>query len=736
MADDLPNKFDVIVIGTGMPESILAAAFSRIGQTVLHIDRNDYYSGQWASFNLEGIEKWQKQVNGEEGLVHPEVDLPSLLKDGEKTQILGLMDNSYSNVKIVFSAKNSDDVGIHEGIGDHEENISKSSENKADKVNIDKDQADNKTKEEGIGKEWLEKPDRELKEEGNKENQDKDCDYTSSTETGDTPVKGESTDTSEEQHTECEASSASTEKEDVEVDSCGTETKMTECEKWTEDKLRREWRRFNLDLAPRLLYCGGKMVELLITSDIAKYCEFKTVTRMLTLLKGKLEKVPCSRADVFSSKEVSMLDKRMLMKFLTFCAEYDKHPEDYQDFADKPYLEYLEHKKLSGNVRHFVQHSIAMVTDKATTAEGLQKTQKFLMSLGRYGNTAFLWPLYGSGEMPQSFCRMSAVFGGTYCLRMTASSIIVDSDNRCTGIINTEGQRIDCRWLIMEQSYAPEGYLHITSQRQLCRCILVTDKSILPTQDSNQLSLLQLPDPNNPDYPTIIMELPSTAMACPQGLYVVHLTKEIPLSHSNPEEALKYAVSSLFAEEGEHSSEKPSILWSLYFTQTFCDNSVPSDSKPDNVIITSGPGVERDLDNTVTEAQGIFENLMPEEEFLPRPPNPEDIIYIDEEETTANQNAENQSDFSSEKTDQSEGKVHRTDQSEGKVHKTDQSDSDVTSEQAENKTAHSEEKHSDSTEQEKSGKSLEQCLTGDEEKNEQKNINIPQESEDKHDKET
>lgn len=68
---------------------------------------------------------------------------------------------------------------------------------------------------------------------------------------------------------------------------------------WTKSALKKEWRKFNLDLAPRLLYCRGSMVELLITSDIAKYCEFKTVTRMLTLLNGKLEKVPCSRADVF-----------------------------------------------------------------------------------------------------------------------------------------------------------------------------------------------------------------------------------------------------------------------------------------------------------------------------------------------------------------------------------------------------------------------------------------------------
>ena len=33
------------------------------------------------------------------------------------------------------------------------------------------------------------------------------------------------------------------------------------------------------------------MVELLITSDIAKYCEFKTVTRVLTVIDGKVEKV-------------------------------------------------------------------------------------------------------------------------------------------------------------------------------------------------------------------------------------------------------------------------------------------------------------------------------------------------------------------------------------------------------------------------------------------------------------
>lgn len=40
--------------------------------------------------------------------------------------------------------------------------------------------------------------------------------------------------------------------------------------------------------------------------------------------------VPCSRADVFNSKQLTMVEKRMLMKFLTFCMEYEKHPDQYK----------------------------------------------------------------------------------------------------------------------------------------------------------------------------------------------------------------------------------------------------------------------------------------------------------------------------------------------------------------------------------------------------------------------
>ena len=44
---------------------------------------------------------------------------------------------------------------------------------------------------------------------------------------------------------------------------------------WTKDKIINASRHFNLDLVPRLLYARGAMVDLLISSNISRYTEFK-----------------------------------------------------------------------------------------------------------------------------------------------------------------------------------------------------------------------------------------------------------------------------------------------------------------------------------------------------------------------------------------------------------------------------------------------------------------------------
>ena len=97
--------FQVIVIGTGLEESIVAAAAARNGHTVLHIDTNDYYGSQWSAFTFDSLQKWA-HTEGSESRVQDAVketlsDLSSFLKEGETLVAVSAdrSESSFSDVK-------------------------------------------------------------------------------------------------------------------------------------------------------------------------------------------------------------------------------------------------------------------------------------------------------------------------------------------------------------------------------------------------------------------------------------------------------------------------------------------------------------------------------------------------------------------------------------------------------------------------------------------------------------
>jgi RAB protein geranylgeranyltransferase component A len=58
----------------------------------------------------------------------------------------------------------------------------------------------------------------------------------------------------------------------------------------------------------------------------------------------------------------------------------------------------------------------------------------------RFGNTPFLWSMYGAGELPQAFCRLCAVFGGTYYLGRKIQGVVVSADGKTAEAIVAEGE--------------------------------------------------------------------------------------------------------------------------------------------------------------------------------------------------------------------------------------------------------------------------------------------------------
>nr|CAD7197565.1 unnamed protein product [Timema douglasi] len=337
----------------------------------------------------------------------------------------------------------------------------------------------------------------------------------------------------------------------------------------------------------------------------------------------------------------------------------------FPEYADKTFVEYLKSKKLTPNLVHYVLYAIAMATDKTPCLEGVARTQRFLNSLGRYGNTPFLWPMYGSGELPQCFCRLCAVFGGLYHLKRTADALIIKTDegskSQCVSIVSGN-QRLDTANVIFGVGHALPQFLKNVPTQGISRGIFVTDRSILPSE-KEALTLLQFPPVGGVGEPVTIIEVGPSTNACPAGLYVVHMTCK---QQTSAKEDLQPVVAKLFStdvdnfhqtrvsadtptthtqvgsggEEGEFEKTsiveqdlvKPQVLWCLYFNCLDTSSTDLSSNTPAKVYLCSGPELDLDFEFAVQQARDIFGKMYPDLEFLPRAPDPEDIVLEGEEE--------------------------------------------------------------------------------------------------------
>ncbi|XP_077744672.1 rab proteins geranylgeranyltransferase component A 1 isoform X2 [Canis aureus] len=591
MADNLPSEFDVIVIGTGLPESIIAAACSRSGQRVLHVDSRSYYGGNWASFSFSGILSWLKEYQENSDIVNEGPAWQEQILENEEAIALSRKDKTIQHVEVFCYASQD----LHEEV----EEAGALQKNHASVI------SENPT--EAVHSAYLPSEDESLCIASCEmlTEQTPSSDLESALEISNVKVTGE-TEKHDDKTCMKSASEEETSKNVPTTEGTALQPKKTRI---TYSQIIKEGRRFNIDLVSKLLYSRGLLIDLLIKSN-----------------------VPCSRADVFNSKQLTMVEKRMLMKFLTFCMEYEKHPDEYKAYEEITFSEYLKTQKLTPNLQYFVLHSIAMTSETASnTIDGLKATKNFLHCLGRYGNTPFLFPLYGQGELPQCFCRMCAVFGGIYCLRHSVQCLVVDKESRkCKAIIDQFGQRIISKHFLVEDSYFSENTCSHVQYRQISRSVLITDRSVLKTDSDQQISILTVPGEEPGTFAVRVIELCSSTMTCMKGTYLVHLTCT---SSKTAREDLEPVVQKLFTpytetETENEEVEKPRLLWALYFNMR--DSSDVSRNSyndlPSNVYVCSGPDSGLGNDNAVKQAETLFQLICPNEDFCPPPPNPEDII--------------------------------------------------------------------------------------------------------------
>uniref|UniRef100_A0A8C0K6Z5 Rab proteins geranylgeranyltransferase component A n=1 Tax=Canis lupus dingo TaxID=286419 RepID=A0A8C0K6Z5_CANLU len=583
-----------------LPESIIAAACSRSGQRVLHVDSRSYYGGNWASFSFSGILSWLKEYQENSDIVNEGPAWQEQILENEEAIALSRKDKTIQHVEVFCYASQD----LHEEV----EEAGALQKNHASVI------SENPT--EAVHSAYLPSEDESLCIASCEmlTEQTPSSDLETALEISNVKVTGE-TEKHDDKTCMKSASEEETSKNVPTTEGTALQPKKTRI---TYSQIIKEGRRFNIDLVSKLLYSRGLLIDLLIKSNVSRYAEFKNITRILAFREGRVEQVPCSRADVFNSKQLTMVEKRMLMKFLTFCMEYEKHPDEYKAYEEITFSEYLKTQKLTPNLQYFVLHSIAMTSETASnTIDGLKATKNFLHCLGRYGNTPFLFPLYGQGELPQCF--------------------LIDKNEKDKNeiysrfaIIDQFGQRIISKHFLVEDSYFSENTCSHVQYRQISRSVLITDRSVLKTDSDQQISILTVPGEEPGTFAVRVIELCSSTMTCMKGTYLVHLTCT---SSKTAREDLEPVVQKLFTpytetETENEEVEKPRLLWALYFNMR--DSSDVSRNSyndlPSNVYVCSGPDSGLGNDNAVKQAETLFQLICPNEDFCPPPPNPEDII--------------------------------------------------------------------------------------------------------------
>uniref|UniRef100_A0A452RSB6 Rab proteins geranylgeranyltransferase component A n=1 Tax=Ursus americanus TaxID=9643 RepID=A0A452RSB6_URSAM len=538
--------------------------------------KRNYYGGNWASFSFSGILSWLKEYQENSDIVNESPTWQEQILENEEAIALSRKDKTIQHVEVFCYASQDLHEDVEEAGALQKNHASVISGNPTEAAHS----AYQPSEDESLCTVSCEMP----------TEQTPSSDQETALEINDGEVTGEN-----EKHYDdkTRVKSASEEETSENVPTAEDTALQPKKNRITYSQIIKEGRRFNIDL---------------------------------------VSKVPCSRADVFNSKQLTMVEKRMLMKFLTFCMEYEKHPDEYKAYEEITFSEYLKTQKLTPNLQYFVLHSIAMTSETASnTVDGLKATKNFLHCLGRYGNTPFLFPLYGQGELPQCFCRMCAVFGGIYCLRHSVQCLVVDKESRkCKAIIDQFGQRIISKHFLVEDSYFSENTCSHVQYRQISRSVLITDRSVLKTDSDQQISILTVPGEEPGTFAVRVIELCPSTMTCMKGTYLVHLTCT---TSKTAREDLEPVVQKLFTPYTEteienEEVEKPRLLWALYFNMR--DSSDVSRNSyndlPSNVYVCSGPDCGLGNDNAVKQAERLFQLICPNEDFCPPPPNPEDII--------------------------------------------------------------------------------------------------------------
>ncbi|KAI8968045.1 GDP dissociation inhibitor [Mycotypha africana] len=301
-------------------------------------------------------------------------------------------------------------------------------------------------------------------------------------------------------------------------------------------------RDYNIDLIPKFMMANGEIVRFLTHTDVTRYLEFKQIAGSFVYKDGKICKVPASETEAISTSLLGIAEKRRLQKFFEFIQNWKDDDESTHkglNLDDNTMMEVYQKFGLEPATQDFIGHAMALHLDdqylQKAARETVDKIILYVASMARYGKSPYIYPLHGLGELPQSFARLSAIYGGTYMLDKAADEILYDANGVAIGI-RSGTETAKAKQIICDPSYAKDK---VKSVGHVVRAICFLKEPIPNTSDADSVQIVLPQNEIGRKHDVYVACVSSTHAVCPKDMYLAIVSTIVEENVEEPESEIK-----------------------------------------------------------------------------------------------------------------------------------------------------------------------------------------------------
>jgi len=370
-------------------------------------------------------------------------------------------------------------------------------------------------------------------------------------------------------------------------------------------------RDYNIDLVPKFIIANGLLVKMLVHTNVRRYMDFKVIDGSYVFRDGKIYKVPATDSEALSSSIMGFFEKRRARNFFVYMQEYDEsNPKTWKkmNINETPMSAIYEEFGLEDGTIDFIGHSLALHRDDGyknrPAKETFERIKLYADSMARFGKSPYIYPLFGLGELPQGFARLSAIYGGTYMLNKPFLGVEMNDDGKVCGVKSMcdENQNeavARAPIVIADPSYFPDK---VTCTQRVVRSICILKGQAPHTDDNKAVQIIIPGNQVNRVNDIYVVVLDHSFNVAPNGFYVGIVSTTIETE--NPDAEIVPGLDAL-------GGRKENILCRF---NNICDVMNPKDTAaPDNIHVTPGYDATSHFETTCLDVLETYRRVMGED---------------------------------------------------------------------------------------------------------------------------